>query len=301
MKLQVKVKNEGINYIIPPHGVTVTFHVPSKCRNNCQFCIVNQNYYNDDLKPSNDAIRKAAEALVNADFVGNFVISGGEPLDDIDFVRGLAHFLNMNCKNKPVYLNTQLPVDRYKQFYNLSGNPYDDRFLTRDIDGVSISRHAARNSDEHFAVEGLQDHFIKKFAEKFPIRINCVLNDKTDIVGVVNRWKDAPVTVSFRRNYLDTTEVDLYEIDKETKQKFGEAGVIGDVDVKSDNVHCYKALILKEPTKAKFQYYACLENTCVKHRFIGDVEVYELHDIVVLPDGRAFDDWDIQNAHEIVI
>ena len=166
---------------------------------------------------------------------------------------------------------------------------------------MSISRHAACNSDEHFLIEGLQDYFIKEFAEKLSIRINCVLNDKTDIAGVVNRWKDAPVTVSFRRNYLDITEVDLYEIDKETKQKFGEAGVIGDVDVKSDNVHCYKAFILKEPTKAKFQYYACLENTCVKHRFINDVEVYELHDLVVLPDGRVFDDWDIQNAHEIVI
>ena len=300
MKLQVKVKNEGINYIIPPHGVTLTFHVPSKCRSNCPFCIVNQNYYNDDLKPSNDAIRKAAEALVNADFVGNFVISGGEPLDNMDFVMFISRSLyEGNDGRKPVYINTQMPADKFWDFWYRWNSDFGNRCVKRLISGMSISRHAARNSDEHFSIEGLQDHFIKQFAEKLSIRINCVLNDKTDIAGVVNRWKDAPVTVNFRRDYMKLTSEELHEPSDELKTKLEEAGFMGILHVDGCNICDTKCLLFKEQTKAKFYLHSGLYSTCLKHTFSGK-GFYELHDLVVLPDGRVFDDWDIQNAHEVI-
>lgn len=287
--------DESIKYLIPPHGVTVTFHVPSKCRNNCSFCVVNSNYYSDCSNFNKERLLMIADSFDVAD-VDAFVISGGEPLDDIKFMMNLARQLKSLDTVKPVYVNTQFPINALMDFNDATRETYGQN-LQCNVDGISISRHAASQADERFAIEGVPDYFIKQYAEKIPIRINCVLNDHSDIASIVNRWKDSNVTVSFRRDYMSLIPSSLHE---PSMNRFYEAGFTGAIHIDGCNICDTKRLIYKESTNATFYIHSGLYSTCLRHTFDG-VDYYELHDVVVLPDGRVFDDWNIKMAHEIKI
>ena len=295
-----KAKDKDINFIIPPHGVTVTFHILSKCRNNCPFCFINDTYYKDTQNFDKLNIIDASIVIANDDdlipLINNFVISGGEPFDDLDFTLELAERLhNYYEGKKPIYINTQLPEDDKIDFSQLSK-------LFKYVNGISISRHAASEDEEEFSIKGVNDNMINFIADKvLPIRINCVLIDKIDIAGVVKRWKDSNVTVSFRRDYNYTNTEDLHKIDKTYLMEcLYHAGFTGYIQVDSCNICDTKRLIWKEPTTAKFYLHSGLRSTCLMHTFDG-IDYFELHDVVVLPDGRLFDNWNIESAHELCI
>ena len=150
--------------LISTKGPTVTMFAPYDCNNSCPFC-VNKKEYRDT---SSFSIKRCYDALNIMDRIfpeNDVVLTGGEPLADLDALQGILDHIN---PSHHVYINTTLPTNEKNTEEVVAA------FLNRNaskISCVNVSRHL-----KHYVKECSDDIFSML---KVRHRINCVVFDDT--------------------------------------------------------------------------------------------------------------------------
>ena len=263
-------------YKVPKNGATVTIFAPYDCGNNCPFC-VNKKEYKEN---PNFNLVEVINSIVRMDWITpncDFVITGGEPLADLDKFELLVlkiKELNLKGSNHKLFINTTLPIKR-EDIDRI--NKFKDT-----ITCINISRHINKY------VKECDDEFIRLL--EVPVRINCVLYTEKEALyadRLINRFRDFEnVTgIQFRDNYIGVGAKNLYNFyDNERLNNL--LKVLG---VKFDNtkIHFnsfrwdYKVL---EAPLVKFHRTMCYSK--VRHS-----DSIEINDVIINPRGDILDDW----------
>ena len=186
-------------YMTREGGATVTAFVPYDCKNNCPFCINKQEYRNNPVGFSVDAVCESIRMFDEMTPRCDFVFTGGEPLADPD---ALQVMLDCVPDTHRIFINTTLPVsdlfpeERIIEFTRVNRDK---------ITCINVSRHMV-----HY-VEESNDELLSRLA--VPVRINCVLFKKYPHDGMVdfaNRFAKYGIPIQFRADYTITTLENLY-------------------------------------------------------------------------------------------
>lgn len=256
-------------------NLSATIYVPYNCSNNCLFCSSKKEYKNI----SEWEVMKALDKISQLD-IKEIVITGGEPMNNILFLRYVSRILN----NKDIYINTTFIRDNHEEFVKFVNE-------TDCIKGINISRHSYNYSNDKILTKNiLEDRYIKDIIK--PVRINVVLTQdltKTVFNKYITRWKDSNIQLNFRANYNDMTQdrlssfIDnnldiLYNKDSEFIN-MTKCNVCSTLSFKYDSIY--------------YSYHRGLPLTAIT----GDNNTLEINDIIVFPDGSIAYDWDRKNKY----
>lgn len=263
------------NIIIGRGNLSVTIFIPVDCDNNCNFCTSKQDYCTS--KYNLDKIIKNIKKLKGNKDIKSYVITGGEPFADLKILNKILKAIE---KDKPVYVNTTLPTNRYTE-RELVG------FINKSrISGINLSRHTTSiETDKRMYSDYIaEDRILTKI--KCPIKINCLINNNTDVKAVLKRWyKYKNVYVAFRADYRIITKETLRTLDDEIVLKILNIPNVthvyhGGCDVCFDITFNYNNIFT-------FSYHRGLEHSSVP---FGDYVV--INDIIIWIDGKCYYDWD---------
>lgn len=265
-------------------GETVSIMVPWDCNNNCPFCVNKSEYFNKNGF-SIEEIYKSLILIDNITPECNIVITGGEPLADLDKFEDL---LNHIKPNHNIYINTTLPYTSIKNTFDMIN------MLNKHIDKIkciNISRHLIKY------VEECDDEFLKLI--NIPYRINCVTYDEQNITremienfferfDIIYNW------VQFRKDYTDVTKEDI-RIEKD------------DFNLKLENVlnndkrYMHLTYLVNDTGMNSTRLYKTrengIENKVTYHKILPystdrtDPNIYHLNDIIINQKGIIMDDW----------
>lgn len=183
-------------------NLACTIFVPWDCGNNCPFCTSKEMYkdfvYNDTYL---NKIIEWVKKLNTSDFINEFVITGGEPIMDLEKLKKIVTV----CK-KPVFINTSLP--KVKNIYEVI------KFIneTNVIKGINISRHIGYTHD----VVTYGTDVIEMITK--PVRINCLVTDKNFSIDKVEKLLKTYITkdnimLNLRADYRIITDKTLKNMD----------------------------------------------------------------------------------------
>ena len=270
-----------MKYIQGRDNLSATIHVQTDCKQNCNFCI-NKSYYKN-LSVANFAYLQNFQLLVNSN-IKEFVITGGEPLENIVELRALLD----NLESKIVYINTTLPVDTFNDFLQVC-KEYDN------IKGVNISRHGYSFDDEQ-----LKNVVVDEDIKLIPIktRINVVIDVDTNIEKVIKRWSGMDVEVNLRYDFTKVTKEKLNTPDKKHMIELINLGFVVN-GVSSCNVchtthfsdggtavSLHRGLELTSSSIRSSNFFENISNA------LNDLERIEVNDFILMPDGKLCYDWD---------
>lgn len=192
-------------YVRSEKGATVTIFAPYDCENKCPFCINKKDYQDNkefDIEKVKESIKLMDIITPNCDFV----ITGGEPLANIDafvdlveLIRELNNYGYRHGTHHDLFINTTLPI-KHEDIKKI--NQYSDV-----ITGFNISRHLVKY------VKECPDEWIGEL--KIPVRINCVLYNTVNIEkanDLIARFNCYPniTGFQFRDNYIGVTHENLF-------------------------------------------------------------------------------------------
>ncbi len=254
-------------------NLACTIFVPFACGNNCPFCTSKDMY--KDYKYSRDymnEIIKWIHILNNSDVVSEFVLTGGEPLFNLDITKELVHEMK-----KPVYINTTFPMVPGKLVDTLE-------FLSNEVDGVNISRHMGTA----YNVKVAPDEIVKEI--KNYVRINSLISKEVilfypeKVLEFVDYWADKYRMVNFRADYRTITPDTLKNRDEISmfllnNYKFEYA---------NGCLVCNSEFYSDERSKV-LCYHRGLESSSV----ITGNRCY-VNDIIIDIKGNVYNDWNMQ-------
>lgn len=244
-------------------NISATIHVPSKCKNNCKFCI-NNKYYNDGSDI--DRVLQVANDINYYSKIKEVVISGGEPAQDIEELSKIVSKLT----NKPVYINTTLPWSTFDSFCHLVNS-------RSNIVGINISRHAETYKEEslnNLTIDSNINEILK------PKRINVYLSDKLNINKVIKRWWKYNISVCFRRDFRHTNLSNLHKMDAPKE-------LLKYDMISYERCHVCNNMAFTDGVNKVF-YHKGIQNTLIN---FGSWK--EINDIIVLPSGKTYADWNL--------
>ena len=195
-------KTIQLKYYKGRDNLACTIFVPFACGNDCPFCTSKQMYQGYNFTKSDvDRIVKWIRILNETDFVNEYVLTGGEPLFNLDITRRLVSEMT-----KPVYINTTFPIVPGKLVETLE-------FLSNPkIAGVNVSRHMGLQ----YSVKIAPDEIVKEIDNY--VRINTLITEDMlqtqDIIGFVDYWSGKYTMVNFRADYRTVTPDTLKNRDK---------------------------------------------------------------------------------------
>lgn len=279
-------------YLRKPEGATVTIFAPYDCENYCPFC-VNKQEYRDNPNFNIKEVIKSIKVMDNITPSCDFVITGGEPLADLDLLEELLDTIKIinvyrKCIEVPqhkLFINTTLPTNKYtaNELINFL-NGYKDV-----ISGLNISRHLLPY------VEESEDKILQYI--HIPIRINCVLYNMTkeemeiSLRGFFKRFNYTNVTgVQFREDYTAATLENLYDFENnETFKNLYE--ILNKFELYSEE-NIQKGLISKE----KFRWNYKFTNGINYHKTLPYSSIVcgdniEINDIIISTRGEILSDW----------
>lgn len=261
------------------NNLAVTLFVPWDCGNNCPFCTTKQEYQD----PSSFSLSKQINTLYQIwgiDDVQDIVITGGEPLADLDGLHELLTAISSMSmlKKKNVYINTSK--------HELSGDeairlPLFCSHFKNIIKGFNLSQHISFNL-------GMREGRLLDVLHKcnIPVKLNCVLTgneDYRDLFEFVFKWQKEVDTISFRRDYRTVlTDDDLRgeDITLLTLEEIFGNYTSGGCAVCNDDV--FKG--------GKVRYHRGKENTLIE-----EPEHFIVNDIIIKQDGSLYLDWNKQH------
>ena len=258
-------------YIKGRDNLACTIFIPVKCGNNCPFCTSKQMYEDFVYDPVYLFNIKSWIRLINQnDFVSEFVITGGEPLFNIDI---LSEIVN-TCK-KPVFINTSLPkVKDIDKVISLINN-------TPIIKGVNISRHINYRHD--VPTYGLD--IMKRITK--PIRINTIVNPETFSVNVVeallNTYNSNNMMINLRADYRTITDENLKTRDSIFTELLDNYSYQG-----SSSCLVCNSSFFKTDNNQVICYHRGIENSSVETKR-GTI----VNDIIIDMKGTIYKDWDM--------
>lgn len=279
-------------YHVKKDGATVTIFAPYDCNNNCPFCVNKQEYKDNpifDIKEVLNSIEVMDKITPSCDFV----ITGGEPLADLDLLEKIIikiKVLNMyraciNVKPHKLFINTTLPTNKYTSTEIIDFlNKYN-----KVITGLNISRHLLPY------VEESEDKILNYI--HIPVRINCVLyqmsKEELDscLKGYFKRFNYTNVTgIQFREDYTFATLEDLYDFtnNKTFKNLF-------EILNKTKNYtleEIEKGLVSKESFRWNYEFFKGVNyHKTLPYSSISCKEGVEINDIIINPRGKILSDW----------
>lgn len=274
------VGGRDIDLVRGRDNLALTIMTPCDCDNNCKFCTSKQEY--SLRKPNKDEVINTVSKFWTAfPSVKEVVITGGEPMQDLDFISRMIEEAPLFTR---FFINTTFINNNREQFIELVND-------NSSIAGVNISRHTSSyEKDCAFMQDIAEDEQIRKF--KKPVRINCVIGNKTDIINrVIERWKDFEnVEISFRADFTKTSKEELHnpysEVNVYLASKFKYAG----------NTRCNVCDTTSFTTKDGFivKYHKGLKTTAIRSG--GTIEV---NDFVLRQDGKIYIDWKFTENNEL--
>ena len=252
-------------------NLAATVFVPVKCGNNCPFCNTNELY--KDFEYSDlylDRILDSIDECNHADAVKEFVVTGGEPLMDLDILKKIVDKME-----KPVFVNTSLPllkiIDECIEYLNTCDK----------IKGVNISRHI--NTTHSVKTAGLR--YMNKITKY--VRVNCLVDETMLNEGLENyiKFYSTPYRmVNLRADYRHINSDNLKSIDKVEQwllERFKYEY--------SNNCLVCNSIFFSDEKDTVVCYHRGVEHSCVTY---GN-RCY-VNDIIIDMYGNMFKDWDMQ-------
>lgn len=261
-----------MNYYKGRNNLACTIFIPVKCGNNCPFCNTNSMYEGFELKDEYiEKILNAIDIANNSKVISEFVITGGEPLFNLEILKKIINKIEKN-----VYINTSLPnipnIDECIDYVN-----NEDK-----IKGINISRHIA-NKHNVKVCDNEKFNNIKKY-----IRINCIIKEEyLNQEGLLKSFIDAYATpyimINFRADYRYVTTDTLKNRDNIEKWlltnyhwEYTTSCLVCNSEFFSDND--YKVIC----------YHRGLENSRVTY---GNNSY--INDVLIDMYGNIYSDWDM--------
>lgn len=260
-------------------NLALTIMVPFDCPNHCPFCESKKEYGKN--RPSLDGVINAIKHFYrdnNTLDVPEVVITGGEPMANITALRKI---LNVIPANRDVYINTTLLKRNFADFCDLVNN-------TPQIKGINISRHGYDYNDDCELLHGIApDHWLSKITKS--IRINCVVNNNTNIYEILDRWvQHHNVELSLRENFNTMTLGELHNpYSGHLPRLATELEYVGHTQCKVCDTTTFRV----KQGDTLVRYHKGIKNTLVT---LGN-DKYEVNDIIIRQDGQVFCDWDFTN------
>lgn len=246
-------------------NLSATVFVPYDCHNNCSFCVSKKDYA-DTSNFSLKAITKMIEKLNKNDLIQEYVITGGEPLADINGLKAIV-----DSMEKTVYINTTLPknnIDKAIEYINI-----EDK-----IKGINISRHTNFVFPSIGGLKNIEE--IKK-----SIRINSVIPDNVDfksLMAFIMHYGKKRRDINLRADFRKVTPETLKCRDN-----------ISDFLAEYFDYVCTESCLVcnsehfSVDDRFIVSYHRGLEHSSV---LIGD-KCY-VNDILIKQDGNIYKDWD---------
>lgn len=278
----ILVGNEQVKLLKGRDNLALTVMVPYDCENNCKFCISKKEYakHTPDKGKVLSMLRKFYKEFRE---VNEVVITGGEPMQDIEFLRELVKQLLSRIK---VFINTSFIRKNLKEFIDFVNTESRVR-------GVNISRHTDSYDNDCKILCGIAGD--EKIGEiKKPVRINCVIGESTSLIDrVIERWKGFKnVEVSFRADFTKTTEKDLHNpfcvVNSYLASKYEYIG--------HTQCHVCDTTAFKIGEGMVVKYHRGLKTTSIQKD--GYIEV---NDFVLRQDGKLFIDWVFKTETKVKI
>lgn len=258
-------------------NLALTVMVPFDCPNNCPFCESKKEYAAH--RPSLDNVINSIKKFFrdnNTLKVPEVVITGGEPMANI---LALRKIINAIPSNKDIYINTTLLKVHFQEFVALVNSE-------PQIKGINVSRHEATYEEDcrllHYIAP---DGWFRQIQKS--VRINCVVNNGTNIYDIMDRWEGQRAELSFRENFNTMTEQDLHNpYSGYLPRLASELHYEGHTQCKVCDT-----TIFKRRSGLIVRYHKGIKNTLVRVR----ANHYEVNDIIIRQDGKIFADWDFSN------
>lgn len=261
------------------NNLAVTIMMPFDCPNNCPFCESKKEYAKN--RPSLDNVVNAIQHIFrdnNTLDIPEVVITGGEPMANL---LALRKIINVIPSDKDVYINTTLIKKNFEAFIDLvNSHP--------QIKGISVSRHCTTYEEDCKTLHGIvADKEISRI--KKSVRINCVIKDRKHSFfrGVIARWENTGVELSFREDFNEMTEKELHNPYSHSLPYVATVKeYLGHTQCKVCDTTTFRS------TRGMvIRYHKGIKNTLV---YLGN-DKWEINDIIVRQDGEVFCDWDFTN------
>ena len=262
---------------IIPKGTTATIYAPYNCTNNCPFCVNKREYESKCFNM--DGIIESITLLSIADNTRDFVITGGEPLADLNSLQKILdtiYELNQNGATHKVFINTTLPIiegaETIINFLNSNSNK---------ITGINVSRHLKPYISHYMKLEDI-------YKIKSSIRINCVLyqDDIEGLADYLEEYKD--FNIQFREDYNFITKENLFNFDTELFKSVKEiikAKINKELTINNKNNFRWNASVDKDNGKF-ISYHRTMPYSA---EVINGTKI--IGDLIIDTDGTVYDDW----------
>lgn len=246
-------------------NLSCTIFVPWDCHNHCRFCTSKHMY--KERACDMDAILAQIKKINQNPLITEFVLTGGEPLADIEKCQVL-----LDAMEKPCFVNTTFPLEGDVQkridFVNNS-----------KIAGINISRHMHQKFYE--PILPMED--FKKIT-KF-IKLNVVLSKAFDVdvfdafIQPLKGMKNLDICI--RADYRNITKDNL----KNRDDVFEKLIMKYEYTVSGGCMVCNDDRFYNDDFE--ISYHRGMEHSLVKYgnrRYVNDV--------LITIDGMIYDDWD---------
>ena len=247
------------------YNLSATIFVPFDCDNNCPFCTSKADYKNNEdfsLENVLDAIR----LLNHKNEIKEFVITGGEPFADI---QGLKQIVN--CCEKPVYINTTLPIKTFEQAKEIINS-------TDKIKGVNISRHIEYEFKNVASIEQIDQ--IEK-----PVRINCVIPNtymlKHNLLNFINKYGKKNRDINLRKDYTKTTKENLKDFDSLFRW----------LATAFDYIETESCMVCNTDYFSVEDKFICAYHRGLQYSAVTVVGKCYVNDVIVSQNGNIYKDW----------
>lgn len=255
-----------MRYLSGRANLACTIFVPWDCNNNCPFCTSKHMYKemsdNFDLE---EIIHKII--LLNQNkFISEFVLTGGEPLSNLDNLK-----LLVNAMEKKVFINTTLPImdniDEVIEYINSEPK----------IQGINISRHLNYKFDSPTSTDD-KINLIQK-----PIRINTVIPNNLNVEKLflfIERYGNEKQMINLREDYryiTTTTLKDRNEMVDLLSNYFDYVGTNTCMVCNSEFFIAPNCIVC---------YHRGLEHSSYQLK-----DKCYVNDILITPNGKIYKDW----------
>lgn len=274
------------------NNLALTIFVPWNCSKNCNFCTTKKEY-NQELSNIKNIKQLMNRTLKKITFITDIVISGGEPLDNVNHLHYLIKDINKTKYH--IFVNTSFPkieesnLGVFKKIVNL-------------VDGFNVSRHFQHNYEHFCSFEEIQE--LIDFKSK--VRINILLQHQIDTSKIkefipfldnIEKIKSYGFfDIQLRANYLKTsvnedTEFTLHDDDDKTSLYLKSAYENSVMKFYKSGCPVCSTISIPYNDFSIISYHKGLSSTLIKKD-----NYYQVNDVIIMPNCKLKLDWNGENV-----
>ncbi len=274
-----------VEYRVGRDNMSATIFIPVDCGNNCPFCTTKQLYLKHADKFNIKEIINKIKLLNKNPYIKEFVITGGEPLANLDILKQIIDAAQRRC-----FINTTMP--RNIDFHNVI-----DYINSEDkIEGISVSRHPSSCLYNDTIIK--QDIIYLPLIKKH-VRINMVLSNGFDS-HIENFFASkayselySKFSINLRADYRKITDYTLKNRDEVTNKLYMRYNPLG----ANGCLVCYSEAYEDKKFGNIISYHRGLEHSHVVMQD-GDNILEIVNDCIIMFDGTVYKDWDFISDKE---